>query len=158
MLEITAKLEAAGYRHNDLHPENWLVEGDDAATLRLIDLGRVSRTDARTARSRIEFAAPERRAGGGTSGVAADVYTVGGVIFTMLTGQLPPRNVDGRDRHKGVSEQQVSSALAAVEGLSDARREALGAFLRRALRTKPENRYASFREMGAALADAARTP
>jgi serine/threonine protein kinase len=87
--EAVAALHDHGLVHGDLAPRNVLIGRDDEVTLtalsngKLIDLGivREDPTDS-------GYLAPEQVAQGVRS-QAADVYGIGAVAYTALTGELP---------------------------------------------------------------------
>jgi serine/threonine protein kinase/tetratricopeptide (TPR) repeat protein len=91
-----------GVIHRDLKPSNLLVaESDGKPVPKVIDFGiaKATRTpaasgDARTLQGQFlgtpEYASPEQAAtGGGDVDTRSDVYSLGVVLFQLLTGRLP---------------------------------------------------------------------
>ncbi len=100
-LDVCAAVQYAHTRlvvHRDLKPGNVLV--DETGAVRLLDFGvaglLASDADSENVPSTIgarhgmtpEYAAPEQFAGGAV-GIAADVYSLGVLVYEMVTGVLP---------------------------------------------------------------------
>lgn len=88
-LRAVAELHHRGIVHRDLKPANILV--DRKGRIKLVDLGIARQRDA-SASARAEgtpaYLAPEQSLGGPTQ-PAADVFSLGVVLFELLTGQRP---------------------------------------------------------------------
>lgn len=130
-LQLCAAVEHAHNRlvlHRDIKPDNILV--DDQGQVRLIDFGVASLLDSDDDSAAgpltVAFAAPEQLKRERLS-AATDIFALGMVLHTLLTGAPPARLPDG-----GV--QIDRAALGARE---------LAAIADRMTRTDPAERYAS---------------
>ncbi|WP_426514741.1 serine/threonine-protein kinase [Dactylosporangium sp. McL0621] len=88
---VAAALSAAharGLAHGGITPETIMLTGDG---VKVVDFGIASLVRARAGDGRSAYVAPERRAGptDHTRDQAADVYAIGVVLFTALTGHPP---------------------------------------------------------------------
>ncbi|GAB6166666.1 hypothetical protein JCM19992_26660 [Thermostilla marina] len=93
--EALDALYSAGYVHSDLKPENILVNEEGHTTV--IDLGFARRIDevSSVATRRImgtcNYLAPEQVLAAWEADVRSDIYSLGVVLYRMLTGHLPYR-------------------------------------------------------------------
>jgi serine/threonine protein kinase len=96
--EVLAALEylhSMGYVHRDLSPGNVLIPDEDNARIRVIDFGVASALDdAITTVGTPRYRAPEIDRGSGWTHLA-DLYSVGVILYEVLTGQLPYVTRDG---------------------------------------------------------------
>jgi serine/threonine-protein kinase len=139
--------------HRDLKPSNILVT--DAGEARLLDFGiaklledgEARETDITLLSGRaftLAYASPEQ-VSGAPLGVASDVYSLGVVLFELLTGSLPYQ--PARDS-RGAAEDAVLTAVppkpsAVAEDTASRRtlRGDLDIVVLKALKKKPEERY-----------------
>jgi serine/threonine-protein kinase len=157
--QIASALDAAhteGLQHRDIKPSNVLLAGGgpDRDYVYLIDFGIVhaanatSLTAVGTTIGTLDYMAPERfLTGHGDHRV--DIYALGGVLHTMLTGSIPFPGEDG-------PAQMYAHVHTPPPSPSEQRPElpvGLDAVVATALAKTPEDRYPS----AGALADAART-
>jgi tetratricopeptide (TPR) repeat protein len=147
VLEAVAYAHARGIVHRDLKPANIFVTASGEP--RLLDFGIAKLSDptdpneTRTLQRALTpaYASPEQMRGGRTT-AASDIYSLGVVLYELLVGTLPrPDGVPHGAAH-GLDDE--TEPLPGSPGLA---RRALGgdvdAVLRKALRERPEERYAS---------------
>ena len=136
ILEGVAHAHERGIVHCDLKPENFILF--DENRLRLADFG-VARLARRTVRGSgsgtIGYVAPEQALG--ITSTRGDVFSLGLMFWSMLTGELPEYPFDwpppGYDRVRG----KVHPDLLAL--------------IRRAIEVEPKRRFADARQMCAAF-------
>ncbi len=149
--------------HRDLKPGNILVTADgtpkllDFGIAKLLEPGDLPWTLEATQTGHLpmtpRYASPEQRRGEPVS-TASDVYSLGLILYKLLTGQLPDRLVGG---HRVRNPKPPSAAIVGIQqsSSSGARQRArelagdLDTIVLMALREEPERRYPS----GSALAD-----
>jgi eukaryotic-like serine/threonine-protein kinase len=152
---------AVGYAHSrlvvhrDLKPSNIVVAGD--GTVHLLDFGIATLLDGEVTTGQgagssltrvftLRYAAPEQITGG-VIGTSTDVYSLGLVLFELLTGTSPYRVA--RDSAAALEEAIVAGdtrlASAATGDRTAARhlRGDLDAVLNKALKSHPAERYVS---------------
>jgi len=132
---------AAGLVHRDVKPGNILLEGDRAF---LTDFGLTRRPEADEDLTRagefmgtLDWAAPEQIEPG-SLGPPTDVYALGCVLFTTLTGRLP---------YPGDSPAAAVQAHLHAPAPKIAEQPALQPVIDRALAKAPEDRFQSAGEL-----------
>jgi len=159
--QLASALDAAheaGLVHRDVKPANVLVTREDHVYL--TDFGLTKRVAADTEATRtgvvlgtLNYMAPEQIRGQAI-GAFTDVYSLGCMIVHLLTGQVPfPVETDEAKLWAHVAEPPPRPSER-VEGLGDA----FDAVVARAMRKRPEDRYAAAGEVGAAMLAAAVRP
>jgi streptogramin lyase len=152
--QVADALEAAherGLVHRDVKPGNVLLDSREHAYLS--DFGLIKPTQTGTEFTKtgqfmgsLEYVAPEQIRGDAIDG-RADIYSLGCVLFECLTGRAP--------FHR---ENEVATLYAHLEEPAPNPRElqsdvprSLAAVVERSMAKRPEDRFASASEMGAAL-------
>jgi len=161
-LQILSGLESAhaiGVVHRDLKPDNvFIVPGTGGPLLKLIDFGiaklRASTefqkglTRAGVIMGTPEYMAPEQLFAAENVDHRADLYSLGVILFEMLTGRRP---ADG-DEVEQIVAAVVSGNVRHLADLEPRLPPGLVAIVERALRPDREERFASALEMRSALA------
>lgn len=137
-----------GWVHQDIKPQNIKLPAEGPP--KIIDVGLAFEAGGSRSVPRgytPEYASPEQLAGG-EIGIPSDVYNLGVTLYELLTGQLPPR----------CSEHKTSTGCPAGCGSFTAGKEQMSrmprpirAICSKCLRAKPSERYASAREVVAAV-------
>ncbi len=143
--ELASALEYAhsqGVVHRDIKPSNILFRADGAAVLSDLGILKAQSASASMQMGSPHYMSPEQIEGQVGDG-RADLYSLGVVVFEMLTGR-PPFDADDPfvvvGKHLSEPVPRLSASLAMYQSLID-----------RTLAKKPEDRYASAREMVTAL-------
>jgi non-specific serine/threonine protein kinase len=154
--QICAALEHAhahGVVHRDLKPENVVFTPD--GTIKLMDFGLARSATASRLTSEgailgtVFYVAPEQAQGREADG-RADLYALGVMLYEMTTGSLP---FDGDPLT--VLTHHIQSPPAPPRTLRPDLPAALEAVILKLLAKNPDDRFASAREVAAALADVA---
>jgi eukaryotic-like serine/threonine-protein kinase len=138
-----------GIVHRDLKPANVLI--DRSGRTRVTDFG-IARageseiTQTGSVMGTAQYLSPEQAQGMEVT-AAADIYSIGVMLFEMLTGRVP---FEG-DNTVAIAMKQVSEQPVAPSTINPAVSPSLDAVVLRALAKDPANRFASAAEMRAAL-------
>ena len=150
-----AHAHARGVHHRDLRPKHIVV------TPRGTLVGRLGVADALAASSGPEgeaaddtgvligapaYLSPEQLAGETTDGDRSDIYSLGCVVYEMLTGELP---FSGRGR--GLIARKLTESAPSVRNIRDAVPEDLDHVVRRCLARMPADRYQNADDLADAL-------
>ena len=130
--------------HRDIKPGNIIITKD--GTVKLLDFG-IARLIDRTVVTRqgttpgtIHYMSPEQLSDSDVD-ARSDVFSLGVVLFEMLTGELP----FAADRSAAVSYKILNQEPARVTGYRKDVPKSLQKLLDRAMEKKPRNRYGSVR-------------
>lgn len=148
--EALAYAHRQGVVHRDVKPANVMVD-PDRNLVKVMDFGIAQVTDSRRTRTGMvlgtpSFMSPEQMAGGRIDG-RSDIYSLGVMLFQLLTGRLP---------HQADSMARVMY-LIANEPAPDVRSirpelpEALANVVALALEKHPETRYADAHQLATDL-------
>ena len=150
--QVCAALEHAhahGIVHRDLKPENVLIADD--GTAKLTDLG-LARSGARPSAQgeiggTVFYLAPELALGQASDG-RADLYALGVMLYELTTGQLPFTG----DNPMSVISQHLQAPVVPPSTYRPDLPPALEAIILKLVAKSPDDRFASAREAGEALA------
>jgi len=156
-LAITRALKSAhdhGVVHRDIKPANLLFPDDPAegAPVKLADFGiarlfgSTGATLAGTVVGTAEYMAPEQAAGAAVDH-RVDLYALGLVLFTMITGRPPFRGGDARD----VIRRQQTETPPRLSAVADGVPQQLDDLVARLLAKDPSQRPASALAVGRLL-------
>ncbi len=160
MGQILAALQHAhdkGIVHQDIKPQNILLLND--GTIKVTDFGiaRFSRVDSNTTSDKaigsVHYISPEQARGEVTDD-KADIYSVGVVLYEMLTGQLPFQS----DSAVSVAIMQLQQDPKLPRDIISTIPLGLEQITMRAMQKNPSNRYGSAAEMLMDINDFKRTP
>ncbi|CAN5591810.1 hypothetical protein BH09PSE5_BH09PSE5_31500 [soil metagenome] len=148
--EALAYAHTQGVVHRDIKPANIMVDPDHDI-VKITDFGVARITDSSRTRSGVvlgtpAFMSPEQMAGGRVDG-RTDIYSLGVVLFNLLTGRLP---------HRATSMAQLMFQIANrappdVREIRPELPEALADVVTLALEKRSEVRYADGHQFGADL-------
>ena len=152
-IEIGRALEAAHAErlvHRDVKPQNVLIDPEGRAKVTDFGIARSLETSGLTATGRVlgttDYVAPEQALGRGVT-EQSDVYSLGVVLYEMLTGE-PPFKADSQ---VAVAMKHVKEPMPDVQRIRPEVSSALAAVLDRATAKETANRYASAAELGTDL-------
>lgn len=135
-----------GIVHRDVKPQNMMLLQD--GTIKVTDFGiaRFSNTETRTMTDKaigsVHYIAPEQARGERTDG-KSDVYSIGVMLYEMLTGQLPFQ----ADSAVSVAIMQLQSNPKPPREINPEIPQGLEEITLRAMRKEPVQRYQSAEEM-----------
>ena len=154
-VEIARALAYAHQRHivhRDVKPQNVLIDEEGSAKVTDFGIARSVEEEGLTADGRVlgttDYVSPEQALGHDVNG-QSDLYSLGIVLFEMLTGQVPFRG----ENQVAVAMKHVRDALPDVQRLRPEVSSALAAVLERATAKDLHHRYADDLELIADLED-----
>jgi serine/threonine-protein kinase len=154
-IEIARALGAAHAQHivhRDVKPQNVLVDEEGSAKVTDFGIARTLEENGLTADGRVlgttDYVAPEQALGRHVTG-QSDLYSLGVVLYEMLTGEVPFKG----DNQVAVAMKHVREALPDVQSKRPEVSAALASVLDRATAKRPEDRYANDAELIADLED-----
>jgi tRNA A-37 threonylcarbamoyl transferase component Bud32/tetratricopeptide (TPR) repeat protein len=140
--EALAYAHSKNVVHRDIKPENILFEGGHAVVADFgialaVSEAHPRRTDSDITIGTIEYMSPEQSQGQRDLDGRSDVYSLGVVLYEMLSGHLPRYEVDGTVKTLERLRPGLSSDVVDI--------------LRRSLASKREDRFSTAGELVAAL-------
>ena len=146
-----------GIVHRDIKPQNIMLL--ENGTIKVTDFGiaRFSRSETRTmtdtAIGSVHYISPEQARGDITDD-KSDIYSVGVVMYEMLTGQLPFQS----DNSVSVAIMQLQTDTVKPREINSSIPEGLEQITMRAMQKNPKDRYQSAAEMILDLEEFKRNP
>ena len=145
-----AALHESGIVHCDIKPDNLFLTAKHGLPkeLKILDFGlaevegQAVESEAHAVRGTAQFMAPEQVLGDAVD-ARTDVYSLGVVMFRMLTGQLP----FDLKLSSTLLRHQLSSPTPPLSWLCDELDPNVEGIVLKAMRKNPANRYASAREL-----------
>jgi eukaryotic-like serine/threonine-protein kinase len=148
-IEIARGLTVAHARkmvHRDIKPQNVLIDSEGRAKLTDFGISRQLEEDGMTATGRVlgttDYVAPEQAMGHPVD-QRSDVYSLGVVLYEMLTGQVP----FSADSQVGVAMKHVNEELPDVQQRRPELSAAAAMVVERATAKDPAERYQAVAEM-----------
>jgi serine/threonine protein kinase len=148
-IEIARGLTVAHARkmvHRDIKPQNVLIDAEGRAKLTDFGISRQLEQDGMTATGRVlgttDYVAPEQAMGRGAD-QRSDIYSLGVVLFEMLTGGVPFQ----ADSQVGVAMKHVNEELPDVQAERPELSATTALVVERATAKDPTKRYADIGEM-----------
>jgi serine/threonine protein kinase len=154
-IEIARALGAAHARHivhRDVKPQNVLIDEEGSAKVTDFGIARTLDEEGLTADGRVlgttDYVSPEQALGQPVTG-QSDLYSLGVVLFEMLTGEVPFKG----ENQVAVAMMHVREALPDVQSRRPEVSAALAAVVDNATAKHQEDRYADDAELIADLED-----
>ncbi|HET7416183.1 MAG TPA: protein kinase [Solirubrobacterales bacterium] len=148
-IEIARGLTVAHARkmvHRDIKPQNVLIDSEGRAKLTDFGISRQLEQDGMTATGRVlgttDYVAPEQAMGHPVD-QRSDIYSLGVVLYEMLTGQVPFT----ADSQVGVAMKHVNEELPDVQQRRPELSAAAAMVVERATAKDPDDRYQSVGEL-----------
>ncbi len=140
-----------GLCHRDVKPQNVLL--DDEGRAKVTDFGiarpldvQAGITQTGTVMGTSDYIAPEQ-ARGAKASVQTDVYSLGAVLYELLTGEVPYRG----DNFVSIAMQHINEPVPSVRERRSDVSPRVEAAVRRAMAKDPRDRFQSMDELGAEL-------
>jgi eukaryotic-like serine/threonine-protein kinase len=148
-----------GLLHRDVKPANILVTGDDVVKLgdfgiaRAVAENAIGVTQPGMVMGSVAYVSPEQ-AQGRELDARSDLYSLGVVLYQMITGRLPFNG----ETPVAVALKHVSDPAPLLDPVRDGVSPALASIVATLLQKNPADRFASATELGRALREAREQP
>ncbi|SCW40490.1 serine/threonine protein kinase [Ruminococcaceae bacterium YRB3002] len=150
VIQVGMALENAhqnGIVHRDIKPQNILISRDRIAKITDFGIARASTNSTITmtsggAMGSVHYFSPEQ-ARGGNVGPASDIYSVGVMLFEMVTGRVP---FDG-DSNVAIAVKHLQEAVPKASSFVPGIPAGLDAIINKCMQKTPDKRYKTMMEM-----------
>ena len=146
VLRALAHAHEKGIVHRDVKPQNVMLLADGNIKITDFGIARFARSETKTITDRaigsVHYISPEQARGEHTD-QRADLYSVGVMLFEMLTGQLPFE----ADSPVSVALKQIELEAARPRSINPDIPEGLEEIVVRAMQKDPDDRYQTANEM-----------
>ena len=148
-IQIAQGIEAAHNNHiihRDIKPQNIMIE--DNGLIKITDFGiamalnATQLTQTNSVMGSVHYLPPEQANGKGST-IRSDIYSLGILMFEMLTGKMPYRG----DSAVEIALKQLKEPIPSVRDDDDSIPQSVENIILRACAKNPKNRYESARSM-----------
>ena len=150
VLSALQHAHSKGIIHRDVKPQNIMLLADGSIKMMDFGIARFSRAQSQTVSDKaigsVHYISPEQAKGERTD-ARTDIYSVGVMLYEMLSGRLP---FDG-DGAVSIAIMQISEKPKPLAEIAPNTPAGLRQITEKAMAKLPQNRYASAREMLDAL-------
>jgi len=150
VIQVGLALENAhqnGIVHRDIKPQNILISRDRIAKITDFGIARASTNSTITmtsggAMGSVHYFSPEQ-ARGGNVGPASDIYSVGVMLFEMVTGRVP---FDG-DSNVAIAVKHLQESVPKASSFVPGIPAGLDAIINKCMQKTPDKRYKTMMDM-----------
>jgi serine/threonine-protein kinase len=157
ILSALQHAHAKGIVHRDVKPQNIMLLADGSIKMMDFGIARFSRAQNQTVSDKaigsVHYISPEQAKGDKTD-ARTDLYSVGVMLYEMLSGRLP---FDGSGA-VSIAIKQISDKATPLAQIAPNVPEGLRQITERAMAKDPKDRYQSAREMLDAIEEFKRNP
>ncbi len=157
VLSALQHAHSKGIIHRDVKPQNIMLLADGSIKMMDFGIARFSRAQSQTVSDKaigsVHYISPEQAKGDKTD-ARTDIYSVGVMLYEMLSGKLP---FDG-DGAVSIAIMQISDKAKPLVQVAPNVPEALCQITEKAMEKDPANRYQSAQEMLEAIEAFKRNP
>lgn len=146
VLEALEHAHSKGVVHRDIKPQNIMLLSDGSVKIMDFGIARFSRAESQFTSDKaigsVHYISPEQ-AKGDVTDQTADIYSMGIMMYEMLSGKLPFES----DSAVSVAIKQISDTAQPLSEVAPDVPQALQEIVTRAMAKDPKDRYPSARDM-----------
>lgn len=110
IVEAVKKIHAQGIIHRDISPDNIFIAGDDA--VKVFDFGAARLNDSKEGLAaekviKVGYSAPEQYRDASDQGYYTDIYSIGAILYQMVTGEKPVESTEREFRDEMPSPREL---------------------------------------------------